>query len=647
MKTKQKIDKINKNLFIIVSTVLLLIFLIGIASAEDSGASYCCEKTLSGAWCQNQPIEQCDSNFKTVPSSCDSTSYCKRGCCFDSQEGLCMENTPQRICEASNATWADSPECNIIQCQQGCCILGNQGAFVTLTRCKQLSGFYGLTTDFRSGIQNEVTCISTAQGKDTGACVMDNGRGGKTCKFELREKCTTAGSTDNNINISGNQTGGASLGFYKDILCTAPELGTECGKTKNTVIIEGKDEVYYTDTCNNRANIYDSSRYDDPQYWRNVYKKSESCGAGSSNAGSKTCGNCDYFLGSIGKKYSGILNKPEQGDYICVSLSCANGKKHGESWCVSDSPTGEGQDTVGSRYYKQICLNNEIITEPCADYRGQICIENSISGFSEAACRTNRWGDCTQQKQKSDCENINQRECLWIENYYLSSSGQVTKSTNDSNNDGNQDDPTPDGLCVPNYPPGFQFWGSSSSSAVSSGNATTPGFGSSTPSFGSGYINPSTGTTSAASSCSIGNSAITIKWEKTKHPLVPGFLEGILGTKNEEEPQCTQNCQYLTEEDKNNENISQATVEKWAQEMNGICYKLGDCGGYINWVGTYTDGGYAAYFNNRRLAGSGGAQILEATTTSNSNTGNATTPTFTNPTSTGFMIKDWINNIIK
>jgi hypothetical protein len=33
-----------------------------------------------------------------------------------------------------------------------------------------------------------------------------------------------------------------------------------CGKTTNTVCVEGKDEVYFVDSCGNVANIYDASK---------------------------------------------------------------------------------------------------------------------------------------------------------------------------------------------------------------------------------------------------------------------------------------------------------------------------------------------------------------------------------------------------
>src|SRR3990167_7856396 len=143
----------KKYFFVMVSLFVILVG--GFIFAQQSSSNVCCEKTMSGAWCQNTQEGQCDPAFRKTPTSCEATSFCKPGCCIDSQEGLCMENTPQKVCESSSGTWVDDEECNVPQCNLGCCILGDQASFVTLTRCKKLSSFYGLTTNFRKDINSE------------------------------------------------------------------------------------------------------------------------------------------------------------------------------------------------------------------------------------------------------------------------------------------------------------------------------------------------------------------------------------------------------------------------------------------------------------------------------------------------------------
>src|SRR3989338_8570544 len=417
--TKELVEKKAISLFeiaIMIISTFAFAFLVALATPnEDVGiakaqeASVCCEKTTSGAWCQNAPESDCDTSngLRTTPSSCEATSFCKLGCCYDSNEGTCAENTPEIVCSDAQGAWSDSAECSIPQCDLGCCVISTQAAFVSLVRCKKLSAFYGVDTDFRSDIQSEDACIEIAQSQDRGACVYEEDFT-NTCKFSTSQDCTETNST-----------------FYKDKLCTAEELGTDCGPTTKTICAEGSDEVYFVDTCGNPANIYDSAKTNDDDYWTNVFAKSESCGSTSTtgNADSASCGNCDYLAGSICSKSEFGGAKATYGDYVCKDLNCKDtslGKdmKHGETWCAYDSETGDGKDAVGSRHYRHVCVSGEETTEPCDDFRQQVCIQDSIEtstgeSFSQAGCRSNRWQDCIAQIEQEDCENTDKRDCRW------------------------------------------------------------------------------------------------------------------------------------------------------------------------------------------------------------------------------------------
>ena len=413
--------------------------LFGMGHVVAAENTVCCEKTTSGAFCQNVPAEECSEDSRAVPTSCESTSYCQPGTCYDSDEGTCLDNTPQIVCNENDGVWgADSPP----QCELGCCLLGDQAAFTTLVRCKKLSSFLGVETNYDTSLNSELACIASVQERDKGACVFEF-EFEKTCKFITRAECEGSSSSQN-----GTISGGT---FYKDKLCSAEELGTNCGPSDGTVCLPGKDEVYFVDTCGNPANIYDASKRTDKDYWTNVKSKFESCGQNSANANSKNCGNCDYLLGSYcrSEKVAGV--NPSYGDFICADLNCkdSEGKErlHGESWCVGDGETQK----VGSRFYRQICLNSEIITEPCADFRNEECIEDSIKtnekDFSQAACRVNRWQDCISQADEDDCENVDRRDCVWIDNIKL----------------GNRSE---EGVCLPKIAPGLKFWEEESAAQV-------------------------------------------------------------------------------------------------------------------------------------------------------------------------------------
>ncbi len=428
--------KKSASLLLIGSFIVLMVFLTT-SFAQAATATVCCQKTVNNLACQNVPVEQCAVGSPQAPTACVSTSFCKPGVCYNPNEGTCAENTPQIVCNQNGGTWSAAfpPQCNL-----GCCVLGDQAALVTLVRCKYLSGTLGLQTNFNKGITTETACIATVQNQDKGACVYDLDYV-KTCKVSTRQECL------------GGVNGTTKKGdFFKDSLCTNPELGTNCAKTKKTTCVPGKEEVYFVDTCGNPSNIYDASKENDDAYWKTIVPKEQSCQVGTSGRSAQSCGNCNYLLGSICRPATTSATKPIDGDNICADLNCpktsAGFKRHGESWCVfNDSGTiGQGKDSVGSRFYMHSCNNGQEVVEACDDFRGQECIQDSITytggTFSQAACRANRWKDCLFQTEQLDCENTDQRDCLWKAGYTYTT-GNITSGT---------------GVCIPKNPPGLTFW---------------------------------------------------------------------------------------------------------------------------------------------------------------------------------------------
>jgi hypothetical protein len=411
------------------------------------GNTVCCEQTISGAYCQNVPASECSAESRAVPTSCESTSYCRAGTCYDSTEGTCLDNTPQLVCNDNGGIWSeDFPP----QCELGCCILGDQAAYVSLVRCKKLSASLGLETNYDTSVGSELACVQKVQLQERGACVYEF-EFEKTCEFNTRAECEGSGEVG-----SGSGNGTASQGtFYAGKLCSAEELATNCGPTTETTCVDGKDEVYFVDSCGNPANVYDSNKVNDLSYWGNVIEKEESCGFGTGSIESKSCGNCDYLKGSICRSENTASSNlgrtsPTYGDFVCADLNCKdteNGKeyRHGESWCVYDDSGSfdDGGNTVGSRFYKHICINGEEVLEQCNDFRAEVCIEDEINDFSQAACRVNRWQDCLGQVEQEDCENNDRRDCIWKEGVFL--------QLNNSNQGGT-------GSCFPKNPPGFNFW---------------------------------------------------------------------------------------------------------------------------------------------------------------------------------------------
>ena len=524
----------NKLIFMLAFIFLVLTF--SSFSLAQLAVTTCCEKTLNGAFCQNVDLIQCDSKYLSSPTSCDSTSYCQLGVCYDSDEGLCMERVPKKACEEANGLWTADE--NPPQCDLGCCIVGEQAAFTTLQRCKKIAGQYGLQADFRPGVSDEISCIGIANAQDLGACVFES-EFTRTCKFGTRSEC--------DVTKLPKLTNNTEVQFFKDYLCTAEELNTNCQKTTKTTCIEGKDGVYFIDSCGNRANIYDSSKVNDVKYWTKIVPKSEAC-----SSTSKNCGNCDYLGGSICARAS-QGQKPSYGDFICRDINCydtSNKKdyKNGESWCFYDNGKSN-DDRVGSRNYRHICFMGEEIVEPCEDLRGEFCIEDSIEGddgesFSQAGCVINKWSDCLIQSRKVDCLNSDQRDCKWIPvgenagNIVAGVAEQVTEgiqglflNVHDSRRD--------QGACVPNISPGLAFWDGS-----------------------------------AASQCDLVSSSCVVTYEK-------GLLSG---------KKCVDNCFCDIKQN------PQAAL----QALN-ICSSIGDCGPKANYKGKFVNKGYEFVVEDERV----------------------------------------------
>ena len=508
--------------------ILLSLIIVNLPETSAAEVSVCCEKTTSGAYCQNMPSEKCNPSFKSAPTSCDATSFCQLGVCYDSNEGICMENTPREACRAANGQWTE--EKNPPQCELGCCILGTQAAYTPLQRCKKLAGMYGLQTDFRKDIGDELSCIAIATPQEKGACVFEEDFV-TTCKFTTRAECNSL--------KSGDLTN-ATINFEKDFLCTAPDLGTNCERTKKTACIEGKDEVYFIDTCGNPANIYDASKVDDLDYWTKVVEPSESCGADSGNAGSKSCGNCDYLGGSICKKDDGAT----YGDFMCSDLSCydtSNGKdyKNGESWCFYDNSNDPNDARTGSTHYRHVCFAGEETVELCDPLRNYVCVEDEIEEFLQAGCVVNRWQECIAQDNSKDCLNSDARDCVWIpiDETNIADIGNAIPAAIEKLTDipdafnallnVNVEDNEEPGKCVPKVGPGLVFWDDS-----------------------------------AVDHCSVGNQQCVVKYEK-----------GLLSKKK-----CVENCFCLEEQT--------AVIAAF------YCSSLGDCGPGANFVDKFVNEGY-------------------------------------------------------
>src|SRR3989344_4245581 len=148
----------------------------------------CCEKTNSNEYCVFTDAGNCDKSGRIAYTTCEQTNFCSLGCCYSSSDGSCNKNTPKALCNSKKeATYVESPNCDIAACQKGCCLIGEEAFFVTQTQCKQYgSQFPNMKEHFDASSGTEKSCLEKSRSQEVGCCVTD-----EACSFTTREACTT------------------------------------------------------------------------------------------------------------------------------------------------------------------------------------------------------------------------------------------------------------------------------------------------------------------------------------------------------------------------------------------------------------------------------------------------------------------------
>ena len=363
----------------------------GFVSAEEIG---CCAVAKTGEQCVTANEGNCVEGVSFAPKAvCLSTSFCKPGCCFDSKLGIYEKGVTQSSCSKE---WIPDQFCNVPAAKLGCCVLDRNVKFETEGACKVDTQSLALgknsVVDWRGNL-NEAQCIQVSLAEVEGACVL----GGGDCKFVKNEQCKNLGGS-----------------FNEGILCTSEFLDTGCKPTEKTTCVPGKDGVYFLDSCGNVANIYDSTKAKEQDYWNNVKAPEESCNADNKdgNANSASCGNCDRFLGGICASSVEKRFDVEMGDNYCRPTSCefeGNHYENGESWCDYDGYVGDGKDVVGSVHWRYNCNQGVVSSTSCGDYRNAICVQGNLKDFegketdiTNSACIPNNAITCLNLNNKKD-----------------------------------------------------------------------------------------------------------------------------------------------------------------------------------------------------------------------------------------------------
>ena len=404
--------------------VAVISFSVSLDSVFADPSRVCCEKTkddsaYNGDYCVFAEESDCDTNYGVEDVVCEFTDVCKPGCCVDEESGSCEPGVYRRLCSERGGIPYDDEECNIESCQTGCCILSPSNAvFTTQARCAQLVAPYeniDFAEAFDSDITSEIECIQQARAKEKGCCVNPSDNIPGQCEFMTREECD-------------------GTSFEPNKLCSSQQA-CECTEKFETrcVFEEGYEAVYWFDSCGNQENIY-GTEYDPSGH---LVPKEESCpvSENNNNAESLTCGNCDYSFSSICTEASDdylrrVRNSNQIPDelkdrinHMCIDTRCLQTedsplipwdggmKQHGEAWCEYQGAVGDGEDLVGSRHLRHICINGKEIIEPCSSFREEVCVQGEIpedtpeiGGKLSAVCQANNWLSCLGANGQDNCE---------------------------------------------------------------------------------------------------------------------------------------------------------------------------------------------------------------------------------------------------
>jgi len=565
--TKKRGMKKRKEFFFILAVLLagILFLVLSPVNAEESSSYFCAERTTNGLWCMNVPWDEVNTNYDYTQTSCEATSFCKAGTCVNGIEGSCRPNVPEVVCDDARGIWKPEERDEIPQCQLGCCYIGSGASFVTQTKCTSQASRYGVEISFDPSIRDPIQCIASAYPEEEGACVTDDGFV-RHCKRTTSQKCeeTRARALESE-----------TVEFHKGTLCTAAHLETECVPTENyrTKLEPDRDEVFFEDSCGNTANIYDSKKKDEQAYWDYIVDKKDSCDLSSDLRNADVCGNCNYLEGSIGKRYdrgnSQMFSKaPNYGDYICADLGCeyeGEHYEHGESWCGTS--VGSEDNLPGSEHFKFKCDYGEVNIEQGKPFRGEICIDSEIpvegqeEGFKVANFRANLWTKCVLQDNQEDCEDIQERDCMWVNGTTL---GGIHADEDGIplvvDEDGelvpreDEEDERIGAACVPKYPPALWFWESNTTRQQTSQET-------------------------AAEICFVGSQVCVVKFEDPYFFGATTCVENChcLGLKKGEDPTRMKDGSLV--------NIKLDKDNEWIVNSNKLCIALGDCGASENYIG--------------------------------------------------------------
>ena len=96
-------------IFILILATFAFAYSISSAFESVSAASssnVCCERS-NDEWCVDTNQNNCDDGYRISPANCSnpSVTFCKSGCCYNPNNGLCTGNSQEAACVSGGGKW--------------------------------------------------------------------------------------------------------------------------------------------------------------------------------------------------------------------------------------------------------------------------------------------------------------------------------------------------------------------------------------------------------------------------------------------------------------------------------------------------------------------------------------------------------------
>ncbi|MBI5797294.1 hypothetical protein HZA98_00130 [Candidatus Woesearchaeota archaeon] len=323
----------------------------------------CCGQSVSGDTCVYTSSENCATADSFSSYSCEGTAFCSTGCCVTS-DGNCGENTGQYTCAAASGEFFSGQSCDAVSsCAKTCCENSGDFSYTSTAACDSLKTTYGDSVVEHS-VSSEQECYDLGHGSDSGCCVTQD----STCAASTQEACGSA-----------SYDSGTGYGFYPSESCSSvasyladksleAAANCACQSEESLNSCDTLGRVVSSDTCGNQESVVEDCAAEG---------KVCSTSSGKATCDTGTCASTYSFPpGSLLENFNSYPVYYQSGisSWDKVALTLGGARKHGESWCVYESPVGSFKDRVGSQHYLASCLAGQEYISNCESDRSQMCV---------------------------------------------------------------------------------------------------------------------------------------------------------------------------------------------------------------------------------------------------------------------------------